>query len=210
MSRSAQVVGAAAKGLRRPGLYKDLKILEFLERNHIRSYLLTHDAPDALLTDGDPLVNMSAWAAARYASEELADDDRLFDATQYLAGMRRVPARDVRHYARRAWPLVTLNRLHLTRFAIPDVVFLLEIAPAKALARIRARGRELQAHENEAFLEKLEAAYDQVSKLLQRHRRLEVLEFETEERSAKDIASTVGDRIRDLTPEPDAANATNS
>ncbi len=191
LSRSARVVGAAAKGLRRPGLYKDLKILEFLERNHIRSYLLTHDAPDALLTDGDPLVNMSAWAASRYASEELADDDRLFDATQYLAGMRRVPARDVRHYARRAWPLVVLNRLHLTRFAIPDVVFLLEIAPAKALARIRARGRELQAHENEAFLTELAVGYERVCALLEARLHIPVIRIRVDDLSLDEVTQRV-------------------
>jgi thymidylate kinase len=89
------------------------------------------------------------------------------------------------------------------------VIVLLKTPPAEAMARIRARGEELQPHENEAFLEKLQAAYDQVSKVLQRRRRLEALAFETEARSTEDVANTVGDRIRDLTPEPDAANATN-
>ena len=65
LSRSARAVGAAAKGLRRPNLYKDLKFLEFVERTHVRNYLLAHDPPKTMVTDGDPLVNSAAWSVAR-------------------------------------------------------------------------------------------------------------------------------------------------
>jgi diacylglycerol kinase family enzyme/thymidylate kinase len=168
LSRSARAVGAAAKGLRRPTLYKDLKFLEFIERSHVRNYLLRHDPPATLVGDGDPLVNIAAWAIARYSRGELAhDDDLLVDVLHFLAGERRIPWRRMPFYLRRGWQLAVLNRLHLANFSFPDLVVLLEIDPAVAMTRIRARGRELQVHENEAFLGELAAAYERVCKVLE-------------------------------------------
>ena len=42
----------------------DARLLEFTERTHVRDYLLRHDPPAVLVTDGDPLVNVAAWAVA--------------------------------------------------------------------------------------------------------------------------------------------------
>jgi diacylglycerol kinase family enzyme len=168
LSRSARAVGAAAKGLRRPTLYKDLKFLEFVERTHVRDYLVTHDAPAMLVTDGDPLVNIAAWAIARYSREELAgDDDLLFDVLHYMAGERRIPWRRMPWYLRHGWQVALLNRLHLARFGFPGVVLLLQIDPAVAMERIRHRGRPLQVHENETFLRELATAYERVCTVLE-------------------------------------------
>ena len=169
LSRSAQAVGAVAKGLRRPNLYKDLKFLEFIERTHVRDYLLAHDPPITMVTDGDPLVNIAAWSIARYSRDELAgDDDLLFEVLHYLAGERRIPWRRIPWYLRHGWQLVLLNRLHLANLGFPGLVILLQIDPAVAMERIRARGRPLQLHENEAFLAELAAAYERVCSVLER------------------------------------------
>jgi len=168
MSRAARTVGALAKSLRRPGLYKDLKLVEFTERTHVRDHILVHDAPAVVVTDGDPLVNSAAWAVARYSRRELTgDDERLVDVLHYLAGDRRIPARELPYYLRHGWQIALLNRLHIARFGFPDLVFLLQIEAAIAMERIRARGRPLQAHENEAFLAELAAAYERVGTILE-------------------------------------------
>jgi diacylglycerol kinase family enzyme len=168
LSRSARAIGALAKGLRRPGLYKQLKFLEFVERARIRHYVATHHPPAVIVTDGDPLVNSAAWAAARFYRTYLAEDDeRLTDVLHYLAGDRRIPLRQLGYYLRRAWHLVVLNRLRLARFGFPDVVYLLSVDPDVAMERIRERGRPLQAHENTAFLTVLAGAYERVCRLLE-------------------------------------------
>jgi len=197
LSRSARAVGAVAKGLRQPDLYKNLKLLEFTELTHVRNHLQSHDPPAVILCDGDPLVNVSSWAAAKYLRDELADDDAmLFDLVQFMAGIRRIPARDLPYYARHAWQLALANRLHLTRFPIPDRVILLEIAPAASVERIRARGRPLQAHETEAFLADLADGYDRVCNLLEARFGIEVVRLRVDELGLEETVGAVVEAVR--------------
>jgi len=168
LSRSARMVGTLAKGLRRPGLYKQVKFLEFVERARIREYVAGHDPPAVIVTDGDPLVNSAAWAVARFYREYLTEgDERLTDVLHYLAGDRRIPFNRLGYYLRRAWHLVLLNRLRLARFGFPGVVYLLDINPAVAMERIKQRDRPLQSHETIAFLTELASAYRRVCALLE-------------------------------------------
>jgi len=202
LSRSARAVGAAAKGLRRPNLYKDLKLLEFTERTFMRDYVLAHDPPAALLTDGDPLVNVAAWAIARYSRGELTDEQRLYDVLHYLAGDRTIPLRELPYYLRQSWQLALLNRLHLARFGFPDIVVLLRIAPTTAMARIRARGRPLQAHENVTFLSQLAAAYERVCDLLEARCGVCVIRLRVDEAVHADTVRAVAETVLDLRPRP--------
>jgi diacylglycerol kinase family enzyme len=168
-SRSARIAGAVAKGMRRPGLYKQLKFVEFIERARIREFIATHDPAPIVICDGHPLVNSAAWAVARYYRRQLAsDDDRLADVLHFLAGDRRIPRQQLGYYLRNGWHLVLLNRLHLARFGFPDIVFRLDIEPEAAMERIRQRGRPLQAHETVPFLTELDAAYRRVCTVLER------------------------------------------
>lgn len=201
LSRSARAVGAAAKGLRRPGLYKDLKLLEFTERTHMCNHLLAHDPPPVLLTDGHPLVNISGWAIARYSHGELGDDERLIDVMHYLAGDRRIPLRELPYYLRRAWQLALLNRLHLARFGFPDIVVLLQIAPATAMERIHARGRPLQVHENVTFLTELAAAYERVCDLLEARCGVRVIRLRVDETTHEDTVRSVAEAVLNHPPD---------
>ena len=202
LSRSARAVGAAAKGLRRPNLYKDLKLLEFTERTFMRDYLLAHDPPVALLTDGDPLVNAAAWAIARYSRGELSDEQRLYEVLHYLAGDRTISLRELPYYLRRSWQLALLNRLHLARFGFPDVVVLLRIEPATAISRIRARGRTVQAHENVTFLSQLAAAYERVCDLLEARCGVAVVRLRVDEAVHEDTVRAVAEAVLGLRPRP--------
>ena len=71
-------------------------------------------------TDGDLLVD---------------DDQRVLDALHYLSGQALIPRDELRYYLRRAPALALVNRLGLARFPLPDVVVLLELDGAAAMAR---------------------------------------------------------------------------
>ncbi|MDH3540339.1 MAG: diacylglycerol kinase family protein [Acidimicrobiia bacterium] len=199
LSRSARAVGAIAKGMRRPGLYKQLKFVEFIERARIRQHLAAHDPAAVVVSDGDPLVNSAAWAVARYYRRYLAsDDDRLTDVLHFLAGDRQIPWGEMSYYLRHAWHLVLLNRLHVARFGFPDVVFLLEIDPDEAMERIRQRGRPLQAHETVPFLTELAAAYQRVCALLEKHCGVQTIVIAGATHDADQTAAHIADHLADL------------
>jgi diacylglycerol kinase family enzyme len=181
-TRVARAVGSRAKQTRLSGLYKNLKFLELTERTHQREYLATHDPPAVILTDGCSLVNSAAWAAARYYRGQLAgDDDALYEALEYLSGERSISPARAPFYLRHAWQLLLLNWLRLGRYAFPDRIFLLQLDPAAAMERIRARGKPLQAHETVAFLGELGDAYERVCRLLETRRGIPVVRIPVDE-----------------------------
>jgi diacylglycerol kinase family enzyme len=190
-ARLTHVAGHLAKGLRTPVLYKNVKFLDLIERTRLVDHVARHEAPGVILCDGDPLVNAAAWAAARFARERLADDDALDEGLALLTGEQRVPLRALPRELRRSWQLTALNRLRLGRFSYPDLVVLLRIDTATALARIQARGRPLQTHETAAFLAELGLAYERVCTLLERRRGIPVLRLRVDELSHEETVSHV-------------------
>lgn len=197
-TRLTRVVGRLAKGLRVPVLYKNVKFLDLTERTRLVDHVRVHDRPDVILCDGDPLVNTAAWAVARFARDELAgDDDALDEGLALLAHERTLRLRELPGRLRRSWQLTLLNRLRLGRFSYPGLVVLLEIDPAVALGRIRARGRPLQTHENEAFLAELGRAYERVCALLERRRGLPVLRVPVGEAPREEVVARVVAAVSD-------------
>jgi diacylglycerol kinase family enzyme len=194
-SRLAGTVGRIAKQTRWGSLYKNLKFLELTERTHQREYLTSHDAPEVILTDGCSLVNSAAWAAARFYRGELAGDDELYEALEYLSGERMIGVGRAPFYLRRSWQLLLLNWLRLGRYAFPDRIFLLRIDPAAAMDRIRARGRPLQAHETTAFLTELATAYERVCNLLEARRGILVVRIDVGEHDLDHTTTIVSEAI---------------
>lgn len=196
-SRLTHAAGRLARNLQWQGLYKDVKFLELTGRTRLRDWVARHDAPVVILSDGDSTVNSAAWAAARFYRTELAgDDEELAGLLRRLTGEEKIPLGDARYYLRRAPQLLLLNRLQLGRFSYPDLIVLLEIDAAAALQRIRARGKPLQVHETEAFLDELGRAYRRVCALLEERRgipvvRLRVDELSLEETVQRVVAATV-------------------
>lgn len=191
-SRFTRALGRFVKGVRWQAVYKNLKFLELTERTRIREYVAGHDPPDVILTDGDPLVNTAAWAAARFYRRELAGDDKLLlTVLGHLTGEERIPMRELPRYLRRGWQMVALRLLRFGHFGYPDVIVLLEIDPAVAMARIRARGRPLQTHENEEFLRDLGAAYARVCDVLEAGRGVHVVRVRVDQNSLEDVAQHV-------------------
>jgi diacylglycerol kinase family enzyme len=196
LSRSAQIIGRFAKGLRWQRLYKNLKFVELTERTRIRDYVTTHDPPDAILTDGQPLVNCAAWSVAHFYKEDLlGDDEELYQALRYLAGEETIPLRELPRYLHRAWPLALLNLLRLGRFKPPDLIFLLDLDSAVAMARIRARGKPLQVHETEALLGELGRGYVRVCDLFQERRGIPVTRIRVDQVSLEEAVQIVTDGV---------------
>ncbi len=164
--RTASFVALRAKRTRQPFVYRQLKTVDLIARSHMREYVVAHEQPDVVLTDGDPLLNTLAWSAARLYRAELRDDaGRILDAMAYLSGQARIPQSELSYYLRHAWQLAALDRLTPIRFRLPDVVVLLQIDGASAMQRISARGRALQAHESAKALDALAAGYERVCTL---------------------------------------------
>lgn len=198
LSRGARTIGRWAKQLRWQNLYKNLKFLEFTEHSHILTYLARHEAPEVILTDGHPLVNAAAWSTARFYRQELSgDDEELWRVVRYLAGEQRIPVRALRHYLRQAWQLPAFNLLRLGRFDFPEVIFLLDVDPAVAMARIRARGEPLQAHETEAFLGELGRAYARVCELLRERRGIPVIRIRADQASLAEAVRIVAESVEE-------------
>ncbi len=198
LSRSARAIGRFAKARRTKWVYKNLKFLELNERSHIRRYVSRTESPDLVLTDGCPLVNSAAWCVARYFPDELASDEVLLRSCQYLAGKRRIPLAELGFYLGRAWQLVFVNWLGIGRFPPPDHVFLLDLDPAVAMERIRARGKPLQVHENEAFLGALRQSYERVCRLLPTEFPLAVSTIPVDEVPLEEAVATVADELEDI------------
>jgi diacylglycerol kinase family enzyme len=206
LSRSAHIIGRVAKNLRWRRLYKNLKFVELAERARIRDYVSAHDPPDAILTDGLPLINTAAWSVAHFYKEELHDDEELYEALSYLAGEQTIPLRELPRYLRRAWPVALVNRLRLCRFRVPDLVFLLDLEPAVAVARIRARGKALQKHETEAFLGELGQGYVRVCELYQARRGIALTTIRGDQVCLEEAVQIVADGVLEhVLPGPDAA-----
>ena len=196
LSRSAQIIGRFAKDLRWRSLYKNLKFVELTQRTRIRDYVTIHDPPDVILTDGQPLVNCAAWSVAHFYKEDLfGDDEELYQALRYLAGEETIPLRELPRYLRRAWPLALLNLLRLARFKPPDLIFLLDLDPAVAVARIRARGKLLQVHETEASLGELGRGYERVCDLFQERSGIPLTRIRVDQVSLEEAVQIVADGV---------------
>lgn len=194
-SHTARIAGGVAKNLRWQRLYKNLKFGELAERARICNYVATHDPPDVVLTDGHPLINCAAWAAARFYRDELTSDEALFRALRYMAGEVRIPVRELPHYLRRAFQIVLLNFLWRGRFKLPDLVCLLEVDSAIAMARIRARGQPLQAHETESFLAQLGCTYERVCRLVQERQGVPVTRVRVDTMTVEETVRRVKDFV---------------
>jgi diacylglycerol kinase family enzyme len=192
LSRSARFLGRFVKGLRWQRLYRDFKFIQLAELAHICQYVARHDPPDVILTDGQPLINVTGWACARFYKEALSDnDEELWRLICYLSGGKRIPLRGLARRGLRAWQLPLLNLLRLNRLPSPDLIFLLDIDPEVAMGRICARGRPLQVHETASFLGELGRCYARVCTLLHERRGIPFTTIRVDQLSLEEVVGSV-------------------
>ena len=88
---------------------------------------------------------------------------------------------------------------NLARPPVPDVLVNLSVPVPLLMARLRSRGEELQPHENEPFLTRLDETYRQVGDVLKRRRKVEVFDFDPTETDVDAIVDEVEAVCRRLT-----------
>jgi 1-acyl-sn-glycerol-3-phosphate acyltransferase len=182
VARSRAWIALLARLFRTGGLYRGSKFAEMVERARMDESLEDGRAARFVVGDGSALVDLLAWAEADFYRGKF-DERGLHHVLLYLSGERRIPVRQWWTFARKAPGAWLLNVFDLARLKVPGVVVLVLAPPAQVVERLRASGRPLEPHENEAFLGKLEDAYREVAALLKR-RGVEVFEIEAAELSS--------------------------
>ena len=194
--RAARTIARGAKRTQRAWAYRELKTLDLIARSRMREFVVRDEGPDVLLTDGDPLVNTMGWSVGRlYRDQLLTDEQRILDTLRYLSGQALIPRAELRYYLRQAPALALVNRLRLARFAMPDVVVLLQIDGSTAMDRIRRRGRSLQAHETVEALDALAAGYEHICSLIAAHHGVRVERIAVSETDKAATARAVADAV---------------
>ena len=74
---------------------------------------------------------------------------------------------------------------------MPDLLVLARLPVERVLAGLRSRGEELQPHETPAFLTKLDEAQRRVAGVLEKRRRVELLELDMAESGPEEAARLV-------------------
>jgi 1-acyl-sn-glycerol-3-phosphate acyltransferase len=159
------MIGRYAKRAQSLATYKIPKLAELVLRDRLLSDVNRWYAPQWVVMDGSPLLNMAAWAAL-YGREDL-DDDSLAKAIAVLAGdasrlSRSDPLFD------QIPELALMRRLGLTHLQLPRLLVLLDLPADLACARIASRGGPRQPHETEEQLGRLREAYRRVVRITAR------------------------------------------
>ncbi len=139
--------------------YKAPKLAELLLRDHLLGEVQRWYAPEVLVLDGAPLINLLAWARI-YKGPEF-DPSVCATALQILLGRGENVSRKDPRLAKLP-ELAALQRLNLAHMRLPDVAIFLDVEPALAFRRITARGEKTQVHETEEKLGELREGYLEV------------------------------------------------
>lgn len=172
------------------GLYRGGKFAEMVERARTNEALAEAGAARLLVEEGDPLVDLLAWAEAD-SYRGVLDDKGLERVMLFLSGQRRIPTALWWRFLRKAPAVWLLNVFDLARPTPPDVLVLVRAPASRAMERIRAAGEPIEPYQNETFLERLQVAYGHVAALLERRGRTEFLSFDAEADSAERIGEEV-------------------
>ncbi len=158
-------VGQYAKTARSLKHYKAPKLAELLLRDHVMSGAKRWYAPEFLVLDGCPLLNLVGWANV-YKPEHF-DAAACRSALLLLSG--RGESLDRGDPLRTHFPeLAALKRTGLAHLTLPDAVVMLDVEPAVSVERIRKRGEKRQVHETVEKLAKLRDGYLQVCRVVEK------------------------------------------
>lgn len=170
-------IGAQAKQARSLVRYKIPKLTELLLRDRMLHETMRWYRTDMIVTDGSPLLNMTAWAILY--REQYFNEDVCAKAVRVLSSGGETTHTDEPDL--RPFPeLRYLRRLKLNRLRIPDAVIFVDVDPKVAIRRIEARGERRQVHETEEKLDKLRSAYLMVCRVVERRHEVPVCRLDGE------------------------------
>jgi 1-acyl-sn-glycerol-3-phosphate acyltransferase len=161
--RLREWMGQQAKQAKSLAHYKIPKLTELLLRDRVVEETRRWYAPVLTVTDGSPLLNMTAWAVL-YREEHFTEEFCGRAVAIMSSRGERLGARDP--LLKQFPELRVLLRLGLNRLSLPDAVLFLDVPPAVALDRIASRGERQQVHETEEKLTKLADAYRLLCRVL--------------------------------------------
>lgn len=193
ITRSRILPAFLASLFRTSGLFKGYKFAEMVERARIDEAMEDGRSARFVVGDGNPLVDVLAWAKAYFYREKF-DDKEVQQLLRYVAGKRRIPAAQWWKFIRKAPEVWLLNFFDLARPPCPDVLVIQKVDPERAMARLRSRGKSLERFEKIEFLSLLQETYGYLGTELKRWRRVAVVS-----------ATGDGDRWSEVSEEVEAA-----
>jgi 1-acyl-sn-glycerol-3-phosphate acyltransferase len=194
-------LGLLARLFRTGGMFKGQRFAEMVDRAQINEALDRAAATRFVVTDGNALVDLLAWAEADFY-EGVFDEAGLNHLLEYLAHHKRIPFAHWWRFIRKAPEVWLVNILELAQPPVPDLVVLATHPPARLMESLRARGEELRPFENESFLGKLQEAYSHVGKVLAKRHRVECLEVDLSREDVDSVAARIESISRKRTDLP--------
>jgi 1-acyl-sn-glycerol-3-phosphate acyltransferase len=136
--------------------YKLPKLAELWLRDYLMKEIERWYAPDVVVFDGSPVINLAAWA--RIYKGDAFDADTCENALRIITDGSGQTA-STRDGGADLPELIALQRLGLAAMTLPDAVILLDVPPNVCVERIRRRGEPRQVHETEEKLALLREGY---------------------------------------------------
>jgi thymidylate kinase len=165
LERLREAIGRRAKTADSLESYKIPKLAELLLRDRVVEGVRRWYAPDAIVMDGAPLINITAWAGLY--RQEGADPAVCASILRILSGRERHGGEP--QAVLDTFPeMAALRRLHMARLELPDALLFLDVEPSVSIARIRSRGQDQQVHETKDKLVQLRQGYRRVCEVVDR------------------------------------------
>jgi 1-acyl-sn-glycerol-3-phosphate acyltransferase len=161
-----EAINRAAKNAKSLKLYKIPKLTELLLRNQLYYEIRRWYAPDQIVMDGSPLLNILAWVALY--RDEPVDEVTLARLIEVLTGTN-TPLNPRDPLLRQFPELKAFSLLKLNRLILPETVLLIDVDPQTACDRIDSRGEAKQVHETTEKLNRLRTSYLSVMSTLGTH-----------------------------------------
>jgi len=170
-------LGALASIFRTSGMFKGQKFVEMVDLAQIDEALGHTPAARFVVTDGSALVDLLAWAEADFY-QGVFDESEFNHLLEYLSGSKPISPSRWWTFIRKAPEVWLISSFDLAHPPVPDVLVILRLSASRLMERLRLRGAELERHENEAYLARLQEGYGQIGSLLARRHKVDVIEFD--------------------------------
>jgi 1-acyl-sn-glycerol-3-phosphate acyltransferase len=175
--------------------FKGRKFAQMIERAQVDQALGRGRTSEFVVTEGSPLVDLMAWAVADFY-QGVFDESGIHHLLRYLAGQKRIPPGKWWTFLRRAPEVWLVNVFQLAEPPVPELLVLLTESPRSVMEQLRSRGEELEPHDNEPFLERLQQGYAQVADVLGKRHKVAILEFDAGQDPAEIAAQVESAGVR--------------